>query len=283
MPKTTTAALAQHLAGEVTTLATCWKITRRDGIVLGFTDHVRDLEVDGVTYLAASGYTRTAIRGTADLAVDNLDVESVFSDDGITEEDLRAGKYDFAEVRMFLVNYQDLGQGILKLRRGWLGEVTIRDGIYVAELRGMTQKLQMTVGEVYAPDCSADLGDARCGVDLAALEESATVDAVTGATAFETSLVQATGWYDGGELTWTGGANAGQTVAVRSWDAGTNTISLFLPALYPMQAGGAFTIRPGCDKSFGTCQAKFDNAVNFRGFPHVPGTDQVLSYPDAQS
>ncbi len=50
-----------------------------------------------------------------------------------------------------------------------------------------------------------------------------------------------------------------------------------------MQAGDAFTIRPGCDKSFATCRAKFDNAVNFRGFPHVPGTDQVLSYPDAQS
>jgi uncharacterized phage protein (TIGR02218 family) len=102
---------------------------------------VGDLEVDGVTYAAASGYTRTAIRSTADLAVDNLDVESVFSDDGITEEDLRTGRYDFAEVRMFLVNYQDLGQGILKLRRGWLGEVTIRDGMYVAEMRGVTQRL----------------------------------------------------------------------------------------------------------------------------------------------
>jgi uncharacterized phage protein (TIGR02218 family) len=283
MPKTISSDLAQHLAGEVMTLASCWQITRRDGVVLGCTDHVRDLEVDGVTYRAASGYTRTAIRGTADLAVDNLDVESVFSDDGIMEEDLRAGKYDFAEVRMFLVNYQDLGQGILKLRRGWLGEVTIRDSMYVAELRGMTQRLQMTVGEVYAPDCSADLGDARCSVDLAALEESGAVGTVLDATAFTAVLAQPTGWYDGGELAWTGGANAGQTVAVRSWDAATGMLSLFLPALYPMQAGDAFTISPGCDKSFATCQAKFDNAVNFRGFPHVPGTDQVLSYPDAQS
>jgi uncharacterized phage protein (TIGR02218 family) len=191
--KTISSALAQHLAGEVTTLATCWQITCRDGVVLGFTDHVHDLEMDGVIYAAASGYTRTAIRGTADLAVDNLDVESVFSDDGITEEDLRTGKYDFAEVRMFLVNYEDLAQGILKLRRGWLGEVTIRDGMYVAELRGMTQRLQMTVGEVYAPDCAADLGDARCGVDLTTFEESGPIDAVTSATAFETALAQATG------------------------------------------------------------------------------------------
>jgi uncharacterized phage protein (TIGR02218 family) len=155
--------------------------------------------------------------------------------------------------------------------------------MYVAELRGMTQKLQMTVGEVYAPDCAADLGDARCGVDLAALEESGTVDTVSSATAFETALVQATGWYDGGELLWTSGANAGQTVAVRSWDAATSTLTLFLPALYPIQAGDAFAIRPGCDKTFATCQAKFDNAANFRGFPHVPGNDQLLRYPDAQS
>ncbi len=183
---------------------------------------------------------------------------------------------------MFLVNYADLGQDLLKLRRGWLGEVTIRDGLYVAELRGLTQKLQMTVGEVYAPDCAADLGDARCGVDLAALEESGTVTAVTSATAFAAALAQPTGWYDGGELSWTGGANAGQTVAVRSWDAATGALTLFLPALYAVQAGDAFTIRPGCDKTFATCQAKFANAANFRGFPHVPGTDRVLSYPDAQ-
>jgi uncharacterized protein DUF2163 len=85
-------------------LATCWKITRRDGVVLGFTDHVRDLDI-------ASGFTRAAIRGTADLAVGKLDVESVFAHDGITEEDLRAGEYDRAGVRMFLINYQDQSSG----------------------------------------------------------------------------------------------------------------------------------------------------------------------------
>ena len=150
-------------------------------------------------------------------------------------------------------------------------------------LRGMAQKLQMTVGEVYTPDCSADLGDARCGIDVMALQENGSVTSVVGDTAFETSLAQATGWYDGGELTWTSGANSGQTVAVRHWDADNDTISLFLPPLYAMQAGDAFTIRPGCDKSFATCKAKFDNAINFRGFPHVPGNDQILRYPDAQS
>ena len=136
----------------------------------------------------------------------------------------------------------------------------------------MSQKLQMTMGEVYTPDCAADLGDARCAVNLAVLEESGTVDTVIDGTTFETTLVQRTGWYDGDELLWTGGANAGQTVAVRSWDAETGTLTLFLPALYSMQTSDAFTIRPGCYKTFATCEAKFDNAINFRGFPHVPAT-----------
>jgi uncharacterized phage protein (TIGR02218 family) len=102
-------------------------------------------------------------------------------------------------------------------------------------------------------------------------ESSERLCAVASATAFETTLSQATGWYDGGELTWTDSANAGQTVAVRSWNAGTGTLTLLLPALYPMQEGDAFTIRPGCDKTFTTCQAKFDNVVNFRASRTSPG------------
>ncbi len=91
------------------------------------------------------------------------------------------------------------------------------------------------------------------------------------------------GWYDGGELTWTSGANAEQAVAVRHWNADAGTLNLLLPVLYAVEVGDTFTIRPGCDKSFAICKAKFDNAINFRGFPHVPGNDQILRYPDAQS
>ena len=90
------------------------------------------------------------------------------------------------------------------------------------------------VAEVFTPDCAADLSDARCGVDLTALEESGTVDVVLGATAFETTLAQATGWYDGGELTWTSGANADHTVAVRNWDAGPSPTT---PRSRPLSAG----------------------------------------------
>jgi len=79
------------------------------------------------------------------------------------------------------------------------------------------------------------------------------------------------------------GNDKGQTVTVRRWDANTGTLSLFLPAQHAVEVSDTFAIRPGCDKSFATSKAKFDNAINFRGFPHVPDDDQILRYPDAQS
>lgn len=36
-----------------------------------------------------------------------------------------------------------------------------------------------------------------------------------------------------------------------------------------------------CDQSFATCQTVFNNTDNFRGFPHMPGTDFILSGPAA--
>jgi uncharacterized phage protein (TIGR02218 family) len=35
----------------------------------------------------------------------------------------------------------------------------------------------------------------------------------------------------------------------------------------------------GCDKSHETCRARFDNVLNFRGFPHMPGNDFVVRVP----
>src|SRR5579884_3285637 len=128
--------LAARLAGEVTTLATCWKLTRRDGAILGFTDHDADLVFDGITYKAQSGFTPSAIQNTGSLSVDNLSAEGMLSSGVITEADILAGAYDFAEIEIFQANYADLTQGGLKLRRGWLGEVSSYRQQFVAEIRG---------------------------------------------------------------------------------------------------------------------------------------------------
>ena len=174
MTKAASAGMIAHIAGETTTLATCWKVKSVDGSkLLGFTDHDTDLTVnigdgDGsITYKAATGYTRTAIKSTASLSVDNLDVDMVLDDAEISDQDLRNGVYDDDEVKIFHVNYENLSDGIIRLRRGTLGEVKILEpGEANVELRGMSQKLSQNIVELYSPDCRADLGDSRCKVKI---------------------------------------------------------------------------------------------------------------------
>ena len=174
---TTSPALLAHLAGDVLTLATLVTVTRRDGAVFGFTDHDRDLTFSGRTYLAGT-YTASAISSTADMAVDNLEVASYLSGAVVTESDLLAGLWNYAQVLIEQVNYADLSMGARVLRKGTLGEISIGRLAFNTELRGLTQALQQTVGELTSIRCRADLGDARCGVNLAPLTVTGAVQAV---------------------------------------------------------------------------------------------------------
>ncbi|MCC7173256.1 MAG: DUF2163 domain-containing protein [Planctomycetes bacterium] len=277
--KTIGAALKAHLAGEVTTIATLWKVTRTDGAVYGFTDHDRALELDGVTYEAASGMTASAVESSASLAVPNGEVEGVLDSSSLNEADLLAGKWDFARVDVFQVNYSDLTQGTLKLRRGWLGEIRTTRGGFTAELRGMMQALQQSIGRIVAPACDADVGDARCGVDLSTFPNGTVATTVTSAASQRvftaSALSQAAGWFNGGKVLFSSGANDGVAMEVKTFAGGV--VELVLPMPGAIAPGDAFTITAGCDKTLATCKAKFANAINFRGFPHLPGIDRMIS------
>lgn len=167
MVKVISGAMDAHLAGAVTSLCTCWKITRTDGVVLGYTDHDRNLTIDGVAYKAATGFYRTAISTSATASVDNLDVQGFLDDASIKETELRNGAFDYAQIEVFSVNWADLSAGIIKLRYGFFGEVLIvSSGFFKVELRGLTQLFSQTIGHVYSPECRADLGDSKCRVAL---------------------------------------------------------------------------------------------------------------------
>lgn len=166
--KTITPELQAHLEGEVTTLATIWRITRTDGANFYFTDHDQNITFDGNIYEASSGYNRSAMDNKSGLPVDNLNILGFFDNDAITETDLRGGLFDFAEVRIGMVNYRDLTQGQMRMKRGKLGEVVYSEstGVFNTELRGLTQLYSQGALELYQSQCRADLGDARCKVPL---------------------------------------------------------------------------------------------------------------------
>lgn len=274
--KTLSAGLTSHIALEATSLSTCWKVTRTDGTVYGFTDHDVDLPVSGVTYAAATGYTRTAIRTESNLAVDNLDVAGALSASAITEADLVAGLWDYAAVEIFEVNWADLTQGTLKHRKGRLGEVKSGKLAFEAELRGLAQFLQQQIGRTYGPDCDAVFGDTRCGLSLGAYTVTGTLTGVTSNRVFtDSGRAEAAQYFAYGKITFTGGANSGRSMEVKSFASGAFT--LFMPMPYTVAIGDTYTAIAGCDKTAATCKTTFSNLANFRGFPFMAGTDQMLS------
>lgn len=288
MSKTISAPLAAHLQSEVTTLCTCWKITRTDAVTIAFTDHDVDLVFEGDTYSAAGSYSRTAMSNNDTLSVDNLDISGVIDDDHITASALRNGLFNYAEVKVFVLNWADVSMGALKMRKGWFGEVTLQsNGSFKTELRGMTQRLSYRFGEVYQPTCRADLGDTRCKVVIATYTVPGAVGIVTArkfltvASGYLVAPEHVSAWFDGGVLRFTSGANLGKSVEVKYWNASTRVLELFIPPPYAIEVGDTFDIYPGCDKRRETCFAKFANMLNFRGEPDIPGADVMQKYPDA--
>ncbi|MCZ8314359.1 DUF2163 domain-containing protein [Phreatobacter sp.] len=265
-----------------TTLATAWIVRRRDDVVLGFTDHDADLVVDGVTCRAASGFDASAAAEKLGFATATAEIAGALVDEASSEADLRAGRYDGASVEVHVVDWQ-APELSLHLSTLTLGAVTREGPAFRAELRSRTAALDVERGRLYTPRCSADLGDARCGVDLTAPDRRAEVlVAMVG----EASLVVSGLGLDsdrlaGGRLLVTSGAAAGWSVEIAAASAVTGGVrlSLWQAPPDPPAPGDAVTVTIGCDKSFSTCRDRFANALNFRGFPHMPGIDRILSVP----
>jgi uncharacterized phage protein (TIGR02218 family) len=276
-------ALAERMAAGAATVCRAWVLTRRDGRVFGFTDHDGPLEVEGVTCAAASGLTAGSPEGATGLAVDNVEVSGALSHDAITEADLRAGRWDGAEVAVWLVDWAEPGHRVPTFR-GTLGEVTWGAGAFAAELRGLAEPLNRMRGRVFQAGCDAVLGDARCGVDLgdARFSVEALVAEVAGAVVTVPALPEfAEGWFGRGRLEVLDGAAEGLGEQVRTDRAvaAGRELALWAPLRAALAPGDRVRVVAGCDRRAETCREKFGNFLNFRGFPQIPGEDWLMRVP----
>lgn len=279
--KTVPEALSAHLDGEATTTCQCWKVTLRDGDIMGFTEHDEPLVFGGVTYLAASGFQASENDSETGLAASSGEVAGGFSSEAVSEADLSAGRFDGARVELYLVNWQAPDQHILlKVRE--IGEVTRAGGAFTAELRSFAHRLSQPQGRVYGRRCDAALGDGRCGADVAAFQAGGAVVSTDAAGRLTVSGLGAfaDGFFSQGKIRFTSGANKDRSFDLddHALRDGVATFRLWLPLEVLAQPGDTFTVTAGCDKSFATCKAKFANHLNFRGFPHMPGADFAYSY-----
>jgi uncharacterized phage protein (TIGR02218 family) len=267
-------------------LCWCWKLTRKDGVVFGSTEHDEDLTFGGVTYEAATGFTPSSFETQAQLAVDTIDLFGALISNRLSEDALAAGLFDNASIEMWRVNWKNTRQRYLKIA-GSIGEVSRGRTAFKAEFRSAAHALNQDVGRAFSKVCDADLGDSRCTVDLdnSQYRGSGYVSAVIGDGLFEVSGLDDfdDGWFSDGLFTFTSGANVTVAKEVRHHTklaAGGIMIELLEPQPFIVAVGDAFFITAGCDKTAQTCQDKFDNLVNFRGFPFIPGNDVILRAGD---
>lgn len=276
-------AFRDHLASGLTTVCRCWRVNRRDGVVLGFTDHDRDLAFGGVTFRADTGMTAKTLSQGTGLAVDNSEAMGILSDPAVTEADIEAGRYDGAEVRLWLVNWQDPAQREMRFR-GTLGEISRGGGAFHAELRGLAEPLNQDRGRAYQPVCDAVLGDVACGFDLSTpgySEEPVLTGVVDGLVLSFPDTGQVKDWFARGAVTVLDGTAAGLSGVVREdrVAGGIRRLTLWEALRAPIAVGDRIRVHAGCSKTPWHCREKFGNFMNFRGFPHVPGEDWLAAVP----
>lgn len=265
-------AFGARLRAEVTTLALCWRIQRRDGVALGLTTHDRPVLVGGLTYHAAPGMQPSAISHGRAGEAHAMEITGALSEDGVREADLTAGLYDRALATCFLVDWDAPEAGTMVLASGEIGALTCGDGGFTAELRTAMDQLEAAVTERYSPTCRAALGDRRCRADLAQRTRLVHVTAAAG-TLVSVDAAGAADAYRYGRARVASGPAAGLERAIDGSSGNVITLRTAVPGL---AAGARIELREGCDKRFATCRDRFANIANFRGEPHVPGNDAML-------
>ena len=267
------------LERDLLTIAFCWRLERRDGVALGFTTHDRDVRRGGMTYRATPGMLPSAISVSDGFDAQTLDVAGALTSDAISARDLASGRWDGASVQVFMVDWEMPDAAILPVARGELGEVSVKAGTFEAELRGPAALLDAAVSEETSPSCRAQLGDKRCRVDLAQRTRVTEIVSVPAPDRIEVALAGTGDEFGAGRLRWLGGANSGLEGGIARSEG--TLLTLDEPPAFPVVPGERIEIREGCDKLLATCADRFENALNFRGEPHLPGIDLLTRYPGA--
>ena len=279
----TAARLFDHLRLGSTHVCQCWSITRADGRTFGFTDHDRPLAFDGITFLADSGLSARALALSSGLAVDNSEAIGLLQSDVIAEEDIVAGRFDGAEVRNWLVRWDDVSQRQLRFR-GRIGEITRQAGQFQVELRGLTDLLNQPTGRTYLRTCAAVLGDAQCGVDTSDPVYAATLPVLAQSELREILVTRSDytdRWFEQGRLEVVTGAAKGLVAGIKADRivGGRRRIVLWQALRAGLAYGDTVRLIAGCDRRAETCRVKFANLVNFRGFPDMPTDDWLTAVP----
>lgn len=279
-----TPALQSLTLAKTLRFTTCWKIERTDGLIIRVTTHngALKLPINGVieTFSPVGAMDPTARQKLSQLKERNLDVKGMYDIAVITFDDLAAGRYRSAKVTEFLCDWKYAWAGPVMNMVYYIGQTRFNGEFWEAQLNGITTFLAKEIGAVYNRSCTANLGDARCKVNLAPFTQTGAVTGVVDPNqAFYTTLTRADNFFNFGLLTFTSGNNSGIKCDVEYSVVASGGIQLLLPTPYTIQVGDTLTAVAGCNRSLSACRDQFNNIPNYRGFPTIPGTDTMMQSP----
>lgn len=263
--------------GPLTALAFCWILERPDGAGVALTSGDRGIELDGIACASAPGVTPAAITRNSGLQPDSAEVAGALSAEAFTETDLSLGRWNGSSIRLEAIDWTVSTAEPLMLMGGSLGEVSIDGDSFSAELRGAADRLSRPPCPSTSPECRASLGDGECRVDLSGRSIRTTIVAADSNTLTLDQPVDDRFLF--GRLRFLGGENCGLASVLLAVNG--NEVSLRDRPRGSIEPGTMVSVREGCDKRFETCVSRFANGVNFRGEPHLPGTDLLTRYPGA--
>jgi uncharacterized phage protein (TIGR02218 family) len=257
----------------VTTLVNCCLITLKNNSQIAFTDYQQDLEINNQLYHANGVFNISAINTFNFLQPDNLNMKNFIDHQLITFEDVNLGLYENAIIKIFQVDYTKPSKIFLMKYEGLIGEIKIENNQISAEVNGLEIKIDKNIVDIYSPNCRANLGDKKCKVDLTKFSSNCNItEIIDGRTIlFNAKQKFVDGFFDYGFLL------IDKQVKVEIIKHYQQSLILRFPLNIKLDLTKSYVIIAGCNKEFSCCYNKFNNALNFRGEPHLPGIEKILT------
>jgi uncharacterized phage protein (TIGR02218 family) len=241
------------------------------------TDFPRDLVMNtGDTYKTSSGYQFTGYSANADMTGDVIDLEGIAGYAGIDRDVVASGLFDGARCYLFAVDWRNPIVDNEPMTCSIFGKTALVDGRYRIEEMSLIDLLGQSIGMTVRPQCRHTFGDKICRVPLTKYA-GIIVSATDNANFIVGGRTEPDDYFGYGTIAITSGKNVNiKPREIKAYTASGN-VEVYEPFYYPLQAGDTYEMTAGCRKRLSDCRDKWNNVINFGGFPNVPTSTTYAS------
>lgn len=266
--------LYQKLTKNGQQLSLCWHIKTAEKF-FGYTNYSEDLIIKELRYKSDKIINNSSFEQNNDFSENNYEFSLIFDEEEISKQQILAGELDNAYIEVFLINACELSAGKIVINSGYINNIKLKDDLFIIETSGISKKLNKEIIQLYSPFCRAVFGDKKCKINQAKYSFETQVEEVINFnqikilpfTVQSSNLINA-------EIKFLSGRNSSNTNKIKQVEK--TMVFLQNNVQKVVHKGDKLLITPNCDKNFTTCCNIYNNAINFRGEPNIPGIDEIL-------